>query len=378
MIRKYRGMALSGLLFLVSTNSFAFEPFMNLPSTRAASMAGVFSAQADDSSAIWYNPAGIKRSHTIAEEYSLDFSQQPVRSLTKPGSTSRETSHYGDSVNTLRFAAIYLDHIPFITNSSQNLGTGLAYIALNQLYINIDVAQTPLTTNTFGLVKASYRQLSWMLSGMSNEHLSFGATLDYVWAAVDCLEFPICVDNNPSGSGFSLGMLYDVYHDQQTQYNIGMLWRSKAALGYSSTPGSGIGKHLEAYLPERPGSWNFGANIQHSTGSSLLNLNFIYEEVLWSEATGRNPILPNYTNTGLGSEIIYSLSDGASLALRAGYRKAFSSNVNKLPDMQLWAAGFGYFFMHHHSIDLAIESRNTDFPSEKTSSTLSISYSLQY
>ena len=70
--------------------------------------------------------------------------------------------------------------------------------------------------------------------------------------------------------------------------------------------------------------------------------------------------------------------ESSSISLRAGYRKGNSNDTNELSDFQMLTAGIGYFFYSHHSIDLGYEYRDADFTNNNTSSTLSISYSVQY
>jgi len=371
--------AVFGLLIAIaSLDCAAFEPYSLQSSSRAASMAGVFSAQADDSSAIWYNPAGLKRKESIASEISIDYAQQVNREVIKATTTTEETSQYGEGKNDIRFAAGYIDRLPFLTNSNDRWGTGIAYFTLNQLNIDIDAPQSPITTDTFGLVETINRQLSWLMSVSLTSNLSLGGTVDFVWTDVECLEFSPCVDNPPTGWGGSVGILYDLVNNESFKAKIGGTWRSRADVAYDSTPSSGIGTVLEAYLPDRPESYNLGLNLQFPASWAFINVNFMAETVLWSKAAGKEQPLADYTNWGTSTEFIITLPASSSIALRAGYRQSNSNEINTLPDFQIIAAGIGYFFYKHHSIDLGYEYRDADFTNSNTSSTLSISYSLQY
>lgn len=368
-------------MMLLSTLPFdgmAYEPYVLQPSTRAASMAGVFSPQADDSSAIWYNPAGLKRAESISSEVSIDYAQQATRSVIKPTATTSEMSEYGEEMNGLRFAAGYIDRLPFLTKSNDRWGTGIAYFTLSRLTINVDEPQSDINSDPFGLVTAVNRQVSWLIGVSLTSKLSFGGTIDYVWSDIDCLEFSPCVDNDPAGAGGSLGLLYDIYNGESVNVKISGMWRSKADIGYDSMPSSGIGTVLEQYIPDRPETYNLGVNLQLPVSWAFININFIAEQVLWSKAAGEKQPLPDYTNWGIGSEWIFALAQSSSFALRAGYRQSDSNETNKLPGFQTMAAGIGYFFYKHHSIDLGYEYRDADFDNNNTSSTLSISYSLQY
>jgi long-subunit fatty acid transport protein len=376
---QYVSRAAVGFLFItVAFDCAAFEPYSLQPSTRAASMAGIFSAQADDSSAIWYNPAGLKRNNSISSEITIDYAQQITREAKKATASTAEGTEYGEEKNGLRFAAGYMDRLPFLTKSDGRWGTGLAYLTLNRLTIDINEPQSPVTTDTFGLIETVNHQVSWLLGVSLTPNLSLGGTVDFVWTDVECLEFSPCVDNPPTGWGGSVGLLYDVVKSERFNARIGAIWRSKADVGYASTPGSGIGTVLELYIPDRPESANLGINFQFPAAWAFINLNVIAEQVRWSQAAGSRQPLPDYTNWGIGSEWIFALADTSSLAFRAGYRQGNSNDINKLPDFQLLTTGVGYFFYKHHSIDLAYEYRDADFTNNNTSSTLSISYSLQY
>jgi hypothetical protein len=285
---------------------------------------------------------------------------------------------YGENQNGLRFAAGYIDRLPFLTNSNDRWGTGIAYFTLNQLDIYVDAPQSPINPEPFGLIEVINRQVSWMLGVTLTPELSIGGTVDFVWGDIECLQFSPCVDNDPTGMGGSLGILYDLYNSESFNVKIGGTWRSQANIGYSSTPNSGIGTVLELYIPNRPESGNLGVNFQFPTSWAFINLNLMAEKVQWSKAAGEDQPLPDYTNYGIGSEWMFGLAESSSISLRAGYRKGNSNDTNELSDFQMLTAGIGYFFYSHHSIDLGYEYRDADFTNNNTSSTLSISYSVQY
>ena len=215
------------LLSTLPFDGMAYEPYVLQPSTRAASMAGVFSPQADDSSAIWYNPAGLKRAESISSEVSIDYAQQATRSVIKPTATTSEMSEYGEEMNGLRFAAGYIDRLPFLTKSNDRWGTGIAYFTLSRLTINVDEPQSDINSDPFGLVTAVNRQVSWLIGVSLTSKLSFGGTIDYVWSDIDCLEFSPCVDNDPAGAGGSLGAVAGRAGYSSSKYNFGFAARKR-------------------------------------------------------------------------------------------------------------------------------------------------------
>lgn len=64
-----RQMAVFFLLWLFLAVPALAGPFSSFPGSRARSMAGAFSAVADDLAAIWYNPAGLadRKNHLVVE-----------------------------------------------------------------------------------------------------------------------------------------------------------------------------------------------------------------------------------------------------------------------------------------------------------------------
>ena len=82
------GLIFFALSLLLATDVWA-DPFLSYPGTRAKAMAGAFVAVADDSSACWYNPAGLA---TESFDLTLEFSQAPGFN------DNREYSNEGTSI----------------------------------------------------------------------------------------------------------------------------------------------------------------------------------------------------------------------------------------------------------------------------------------
>lgn len=356
--------------------AFAFEPYALQPGTRAAAMAGVFSPQADDSSAIWYNPAGLKRKGAVATDIAIDIAQMASQQIDP--SQSNDSPQYGDSNTSLRFAGAYADHIPWLTDSDGAFGTGLAYMTLYQLQINVDEPRSLIDPTPFGLVEANYRQVSFLLSSSVNNGLSLGATVDAVWSSISCLQYQPCVENDPAGIGASIGAMVDVFTSEAGNIKLGATWRSKADVSYSGTSNSGIGTVLESYLPARPETRNFSLNLQIPAAWAFMNVNLMAERVLWSKAAAPGQALPDYTNIGFSTELLFTQSGESSWAVRGGYKNSRSYGEHLMPSADTWAFGGGYLFLGHHAVDLAYEARKMDASGENTTESVSLSYSLQY
>ncbi len=64
---------------LWSSLSFAYEQYFTYPGTRAMGMAGAFIGQADDSSAVWYNPAGLMQPNGPTFDATAEYGKLPKR-----------------------------------------------------------------------------------------------------------------------------------------------------------------------------------------------------------------------------------------------------------------------------------------------------------
>jgi hypothetical protein len=359
---------------LASQRTMAFELFSINPGARAAAMAGVFAAQADDASAIIYNPGALKRDFSIVGDFSFEVAQLPYRETRQRVGVSR----YGDSDTDVRFAAAYVDHIPFLTRSDDPIATGLAYTTLYRLQIDVDAPQSNVTPEPFGVAEANYHQGSWVLAARVNQRLSVGATADFVWADINCLQFDVCVTSDPNGWGATIGLKYGLIQSTHWSFNLGLAWRSRVTLKYGSTPSSGIGSILGSYLPARPEKRAVGLNLQLPRSWAFININTVAEHVLWSNASGMNPQLPDYSNWGIGGEILIPHATSGTWSARAGYKISNSEDKHKQASGTLGSLGIGVAFLFHHSIDLTYEYRTANDTEGSADDSLSLAYSYQY
>ena len=328
------------LLLAISTNANAFEAYVTNPGTRAMGMAGVFAAQADDSSAIWYNPGGLARANMIKRDYTVEWGGIPA---------AHAQQGFGD-VQALKFAGAYAGELW----DEPALGAGVVYVVPYQLSFDITQRVSPLSTRTYGEITATYRQLSGLLATPLGPDLAVGATLDWVWVGVRCEQSP-CVDNGPAGLGMSLGATYELARRKDWSTTLAAVWHSRAALGYRSEATSGIGTQLGDYLPDRPQSLHFGVGLQIPARTAVWNTNVGIERRWWSEAAGALAPADNFTRMGIAQEALIPLSVGRSLAVRLGFVQAQADGGQDR--VTILAAGLGVSFAGHHAIDLAVERR---------------------
>ena len=337
-----------------STTSFAYEGLSKNPSTRAMGMAGVFSAQSDDSSAIWYNPGAIASYEYISSDITVELGQRPV-SGENINSLDNNIYENSDSETTLNFLAAYTRNIPFI-KKNKYVGIGFSYFSPYNLQINIDAPINVISENPYGYINAKYHQFSSLISARVHDKLSLGATFDFVWVDIECLQFQPCVNTGPTAIGTKLGALYKAYHSKFYTLNFSAVWHSIAKTKYISKPNSGIGSVLNEYLPDRPERYGIGTSLQKPTPWMLITSNLSYEIVKWSDSTDQGLTLTDYHNIGLGIEFMSNVRNGNSISLRIG-SKLLQSKESSSSDVLVSAIGFGYEIMKSQIIDIAVEHR---------------------
>lgn len=329
---------------LTSVVAMGFEAYSLNPGSRAMSMAGVFSAQADDASASWYNPAGLAIN---ADYFSIEYSDL---------STQLPSGEYGHEGNVKFFVLThrlkkFLDLPP----------TSLAVSFQRNAHFLIDIEDfiSPLSTQRFGLVDHSYKQFSLQAAQKLTKQLSLGISLDYVWSHIRCLQYEFCVSNSPAGVGPSFGLLLNLPKWVSGDINVGALWRIKTKVKYRNTPDRGIGSIINYYTPARPETRNLGLHWRLPFAHFSMNTNVLVEQVLWQEAIDSRGLINgdglNYTNWGLSSEILLPLST-KSIGLRLGYKESTPQGEN-FEKVRLLSSGFGFNLTKNYFVDFAIEQR---------------------
>lgn len=365
------GFAVS-LLFINARYATAFEFNVNLPSSRAMSMAGAFVAQADDSSAIWYNPAGMQLHSLITNDVTLESG----RNLTpKLESDINEGVSY-DTSSALKYIASYTKKIPFVEKNTLNLGAGVAVIRLYSLAINVNERSSAIdSTQTFGIVDADYYQSSIAVNKKLGSTISVGATLDFIWTNVRCHTFDRCVKNGPTGFGYTLGYMHNIFSDLDNVLRLGLVWRSNVDLSYSSIPEHeyNLTVALEDYLPGRPQQLELGASWQYSTTFALINSNVAFGKSEWSKQVVDNQPETDYSYFAMGNEWVFSVAKNRSLAFRLGYRYSDPENPKLGSSITSYTLGGGTNLTEKIYFDVAIEQRALD--KEKLDMlTMSVSY----
>ncbi len=328
-------------------------------------LAGIFVAQADDSSAIWFNPAGLKSDAAAKSDISIEFANIP--SVNQDGEYSR-------SGMEVKFLGGYTEQHFAIFGEANPVAVGAGYFLPYRATIYID-ALSPAATNPppYGYIDVTHHQVSALIAASPGSGFSWGATLDAMWSEIHCRDYDQCVQKNgPMGYGTSLGAKYTVAKFSSGDASIAAAWHSRIALRYASRPRGGIGSVIEDYIPGRPTSFTLGVNLRTSTSLAAININGQVERVGWSSTT-KDTSAADYQKIGISTEALFPSSNDNNFALRIGTSRASASGT--APAARIVAAGIGYGFELHHSVDLAWERRSLS-PGIRENFA-SLSYSLQ-
>jgi len=363
------GLIICFIIWQAQINSaFALEGFANNPGTRAMGMAGAFTAQGDDSSAIWYNPSAPIHYNYIQQDFSFAL-------------TNRISSQDQRATDNLPSTEFFPNFLAYYTRTSFSLinqmpiGLGVSYFSPYKVNVYIDAPQSLVNDQEFGGVNARYHQFSSMINLAPSPALSIGGTIDFLWLNINCKNYKPCVDFGPTAFGASLGGLYELVNNQHYVLNVGATWRSRAKLVYRSTPSSGIGGVLTDYVPDRPDTKNIGLSLQIPTSLMLVNSNIVIERVAWSSTVEQGKLLSNYHNIGSSIELMSLTKSGKSFAARIGGKLLNNRSTGNF-DVAIASLGFGYEVIKSHMIDFAFEHRKFR-TTDSTTNAWSVSYSWQ-
>src|SRR3989338_1881334 len=336
------------LCLIVVPSSFAYEAYFTTPGTRAMGMGGAFIAQSDDSSASWYNPAGLMQEGLPVADYSIEYGGVPQRD---------DAGVYTDSKQDLKSAGVVWRRY----RGSQGLGLGLLYFKPYRFSI----------LGPLGLMDYVYNPLLISLGGKINEDFSLGGTVGFL------LDKKIDFKNEKyngmyelsADSLISFGAIYRVVNKEKLKIKGGIVFRPETKLEVKKSGGVST---LSAYIPKIAESRGGGLNIQTTAiPSLLLSLNAGYEQILWAKAFTPNISGYDYTRTSIGGEATTLIGE-TPLTIRGGYSNSVPGN-NQYTKITSITFGAGVP-LKSFLIDFALENRQID----KAYNFLSLSLSYQH
>jgi hypothetical protein len=338
-------------------------------------MGGAYVAHATDSSAIWYNPAGLDRSgySDLTIEYgdfltstdSSDFNNECIQNFNCPLTDTEAGIKYFGYSNGSGFGVALFK--PFeLTTSIDNRDPD-------------DISNDPSDTN-FKSVETAYYELKiagshnlWS-SDESGDNISWGWGLDVFYQSLDC---DSCVDSfgeeaeteDVVGFGASVGLLGKWMFFEETQFPLNL----KLGLNYRSASITSDDDLYEiagdiSTLPSRPESLSYGFSsgvpfnivampfyvaISYHIESSTFDqgnedsFEFSYEE----------------DKTALGLELTTSAFESVDIYLRLGMSETDIEGINVSaysPGYETTSFGLGAR-LGNWIVDFAAETRSMDY-----------------
>ena len=305
---------------IAATTSIAHssETYFSMPGTRAMGMAGAFVAQADDSTAMYYNPAGLAHE---GPEY--DVTVEFGNNMTFESGTGRKVGK-----QKLKWA-------------SYRAG-------------NLGVAHYQPVEFAFGSGVVEYKTTSFGAGRDLGDGLKAGITLDLVSASGSASD---------NGYGFSLGFLKElaknqtIFSDIKFDLNAGLVVRNEAQLGKGNDATSATSRPSER-------TWGLNAKFQNLIPSALVSLNYSNTTRDWDVAA-HNSLSSSgldYSRESFGTEISLAASKSMQMFFRLG-RSYAKPEVNGYIDSDSTNLGFGVAFSSF-AIDFATEKRKVNYSSE--------------
>lgn len=320
--------------------ALANEAFFTYPGTRAMGMAGAFTAQADNSSAVWYNPAGLSQQGSADYDITAEYGTMPTMSDTYEYSTDKSDFKFGSL--TAR-------------DKNSSISYGVSYFVPYRFALYIPEKANTWDTNPIGRVDATYSQISFA-GAMSGERLSIGGTLDMLQSDVKGGSG----FNNGSGFGYSIGGLYKVISGEYGSLKAGAVYRSKVKIESNTAGGETVSK----YLPAKPESTAFGLNLMLPFSFAIFNANAGYEKIQWSKAYPSMYAITgfDYAKNMFGGEVIVDIY-GTMVSFRAGQSTSTPDDSIKYIPIKSLTYGVGISLNQNLIIDFAAEDRSLEFTS---------------
>lgn len=302
---------------IAATTSVAHsnEIYYSMPGTRAMGMGGAFVAQADDSTAMHYNPAGLAH-----EGPKYDVTVELGNNMTYSSAEGRHTSK-----QAMKWASFR---------------AGTLGIANYQPY-----------EFNFGTTSVKYTMTSFGAGKDLGDGLKAGITFDLVQAAGGVSD---------SGYGFSVGFLKElaknqtIFSDIKFDLNLGLLARNEAEMGTYNDSTTAASRPAEK-------TWGLNAKFQNLIPSALVSVNYSNSLKEWDSAahyTSTSATGLNFVREAFGTEISLAASDSMQMFFRLGrtYAKAQNNNYFNSDSTNF---GFGIAF-GSFAIDMASEKRKID------------------
>lgn len=342
--------------FMFHSVALAGEAYFTYPGTRAMGMAGAFTAQADNSSAVWYNPAGLGQQGMPDSDATVEYGSVPNIS---------DKGDYNTDKSALKFISIG-------GHNKSSASFGLSYFVPYQFALYIPETGT-FSSQPIGRVDATYSQYSFA-GAIGAENLSLGATLDMVLRDVTGGSYS---GGSGSGYGYSVGGLYKVVNSEYAALKAGAVYRSTVTIESNLISGDIVGK----YLPSKPESTAYGLNLMLPFSYAIVNVNAVSEKILWSKVYDSkvwNANGADETKNMFGIEVMVPIYS-TMVAVRAGQSTSTPDDTKIYLTTKSSTYGLGISINNNLVIDYASEERTLDWSSgDKKYNLSSVSATYQF
>lgn len=359
------------ILVTINFPTLAFEAFVSHPGSRAMGMAGIVGAQANDATAIWYNPAGILHQTAADNDLSIEIARQ----------TRQTTEDQLESHNDLLFLGGFMGNLAIYSEKLTHAKVGFAFLKPQRLKISIENSSNNLSEPENIFIDLDYRQISALFSYRINPRLSLGSTFDTLWVKPECLNSNICVKKPMLGFAPSFALDYHWHLSNRMKLAVSSVWHLRARMEYDNPDSALIGRSVFNSVPGRPDRKNVNFHAQIPAASFIVNTNINFGYSAWEESVRDNPRLArgsNYKNFGIGFEILLPLKTH-SLAIRTGYSVNQPGDPLLYSKVSTFAFGFGWSVDRNLFIDFGLQNRQLDIDQRKKSeNTQLMSVSLSY
>ncbi len=297
-------------------------PFSTFPGCRARSLAGAFTAVADDPSAIWYNPAGLADDeHDLVLEYAQAIT---INEKDGPLDVSQSSWFAGGSLNTI-YGDIGLFFFSPYTPKYWAGDSGSRNVAWGHIHEIMQIISLPYAVSLFDERLKIGLELEYVNIDIEDSHLflrdSYGIIDKYDLAEESAGDF--------TGSA---GILLRLLDNDKRQFTLGATYRAgtSTGIGIEAVSERDTTSSAGALFFDKPDSYDIGLAYKRifSTAESLL-FSLQYGSVDWggARASGRSF---SYNTYALGLE--YQLVNQKALfkikSVRLGYYQSLISGAS--------------------------------------------------
>lgn len=249
---------LTGIMLFSPSRSFASGFALPEQSASAMGMASAFVAQADDASAVWYNPAAITR---------LDGAQMAAGFVAIYPSFKHEGALGTEAIERKL-------HLPIMLYGTNKISDTLSFgIGINNPF-GLATTWSPASTTAYVATLSQVKTINFNpnIALKLNDKLSFAVGIDYLMLDATLSSLLLAL----TGDGDGLGANASVHYAATDRLNLGFTYRSKIKVDIDGTAFGLVPAATSVTLPDE---YKFGTSYKTS---DALTLNVEADWTNWS------------------------------------------------------------------------------------------------